>query len=576
MITCPKCGTKNNDNFNCCYNCGTSLTDDIGDDEIIAPAETEAYDEAEDIFNRKSREDADSKSDLSLTKASKHSNDDKQDDDVFNSVYSSSAYRNQHTTVNTSKKKVSSYKTTEPETAKRSDIRVNKMAILLLFLVVMVLVVWGTVSLLNKWFGGPISEATPTPQTTVTPAPTPTALPSGLVVSDFSYTPEYNSETKDKTFDISILTNGTKLFIMGKEYEVNDGVLSIKLSEFEIYSYCKPSHAMQKDESFTAKFNIIIQKDGFNNAVYEAQIENVQMPLVPFELLTPTELTATVYKTATEVSFKTLPGSRVRIYINDTDVTDTDFDKTTGIFKRVIQTPISNERYRYMIELESEEYQTRTIILDLARSADHDPNAEIKLELERYFFEATTDGLITVKGTYTGPKDDLRFVSKNTNASRLSLVSINFSNDGEGHFEAVLKSEFHGTMEVVAECMADYGVNDTFYIRNLTLGDITTKAQGVKGLYNVLFDKATDGSTYVLGFNTYGEDKATVKEIIETKSGKALIVNITPSAENETLVYVEIFSDAFTKKVGDRVKIFVTKSGLYNDEMPKFLANIIY
>ena len=57
MIICSRCGTKNNDNFNCCYNCGAPLNknsepaNEYKDEEsIIAPIPDETDVELSDSY----------------------------------------------------------------------------------------------------------------------------------------------------------------------------------------------------------------------------------------------------------------------------------------------------------------------------------------------------------------------------------------------------------------------------------------------------------------------------------------------------------------------------------------------
>ena len=78
MIICPRCGTKNNDNFNCCYNCGNPLNK-----------------QSEEIENEEQEEEILPQDDQEIEDSS----------DSIGSVYSSSAYRNQQTTVRTSSKR---------------------------------------------------------------------------------------------------------------------------------------------------------------------------------------------------------------------------------------------------------------------------------------------------------------------------------------------------------------------------------------------------------------------------------------------------------------------------------------
>lgn len=561
MIICPRCGTKNNDNFNCCYNCGTPLNkqsnskDEGHEDEasIYEPEQEEIYDAPVENEPEEYTEEQDEY-------------DDSSEKDEISSVYSSSAYRNQQTIVSPSSKKSG----TSPKTPKkkRNEVYLSRAIALAVVLLIIIIVIWGTIKLLDHWFSGPIKPSdTPSPDIS-------THDPYELYADVFSY-----SDTDingDKFFKVAVQTNGDKVFVMNKEYQVEKGEASMILTQYDIYRTYRPSY-IQKGEKFDAEIPVTVRKEGLSDYTYKFTLKDITTPMVPFELINPTDLNAIVYKTTTTISFQTQSGSR--IYINGDEFTDTNFNSDSGIFSMDILTPPSEDPYRYEVTIESDEYLTRTFLYELTRSSDHDPEQTKVLELDNILWTAGADNTVKITGKFTGAQADLQFYGVNT--QRVTTQSITFDEDGNGSFEAVLECTLLGWTEILVECKTDLGIHETIYVKNLSdslggIKKITTTSWGINSNYNDLAKDETKyaGQWFVIGLKLNSEDSAVIKDITKVETGYALTVNITPSKDYETLIWVELCTDTFTKNVGDKVKIFANRSLSY-EGMPRFLA-IVY
>lgn len=547
MIICPRCGTKNNDNFNCCYNCGNPLNK-----------------QSEEIENEEQEEEILPQEDQEIEDSS----------DSIGSVYSSSAYRNQQTTVRTSSKRDSN---PQPPQKKKNEVALSRAVAIAVIALVAVIVVWGTIKLLDNMFSGPV---TPSPSPT---APSTSHDPTLLYADVFSL-----SDTDingDKFFKITVQTNGDKVYVMNNEYPVTNGEASLQLTQYDIYCTYRPSQ-VKVGEKFDVEIPIKIKKDGFDDYTYNFEVKNITTPMVPMELISPTDLIATVYKSVTTISFKTLPGCEV--FINGENYTADNFDSETGIFKKEILTPPQADPYRYEIRIESNEFLTRTVYYELTRSTGHDPDQKTVLELDKIIYDAKEDNTVRVTGTFTGAKEDLTFYCINEPSkdnTSVKVLSINFNEDGNGDFEAILECTTLGCSEIMVECRTDLGIHQTIYVRNLSenLGGINkfyTTSQGVNARYaDIVGNNNYAGWKFVIGgYGVGSEDRAKVAAIKKIETGYAIAVNITPSKETETLVWVELLSDTFNKKVGDTIKIYATRSLSHSDtsicdgDMPRFLA----
>lgn len=542
MIICPRCGTKNNDNFNCCYNCGNPLNK-----------------QSEEIENEEQEEEILPQEDQEIEDSS----------DSIGSVYSSSAYRNQQTTVRTSSKRDSN---PQPPKKKKNEVALSRAVAIAVIALVAVIVVWGTIKLLDNMFSGPI---TPSPSPT---APSTSHDPTLLYADVFSL-----SDTDingDKFFKITIQTNGDKVHVMKNEYPVTNGEASLQLTQYDIYCTYRPGQ-VKKGEKFDVEIPITITREGFEDYTYNFRIADITTPMVPMELRSPTDLIATVYKTRTTLSFKALPGCEV--FINGENYTADNFNSETGIFTMEILTPPQTDPYRYEIKIESNEYLTRTVYYELTRSTGHDPEQKTSLELDKIIYEAKDDNTVKVTGTFTGAQEDLTFYSVNN--VPINVLSVNFNEDGSGAFEAVLECAKLCWAEIMIECRTDFGIHETIYVKNLSeslggIGKVYTSSQGVNSHYSKLSGSKDyyAGWNFIIGYGIGSEDKAKVAAIKKVETGYAIAVNITPSKETETLVWVELLSDTFNKKVGDTIKIYATRSLSHSDtsicdgDMPRFLA----
>lgn len=542
MIICPRCGTKNNDNFNCCYNCGNPLNK-----------------QSEEIENQEQEEEILPQEDQEIEDSS----------DSIGSVYSSSAYRNQQTTVRTSSKRDSN---PQPPKKKKNEVALSRAVAIAVIALVAVIVVWGTIKLLDNMFSGPV---TPSPSPT---APSTSHDPTLLYADVFSL-----SDTDingDKFFRITVQTNGDKVYVMNKEYPVTNGEASFQLTQYDIYCTYRPSQ-VKVGEKFDVEIPIKVKRDGFDDYTHSLPIKNITTPMVPMELISPTDLIATVYKSITTISFKTLPGCEV--FINGENYTADNFDSETGIFKIDIRTTPQADPYRYEIRIESNEFLTRTVYYELTRSTGHDPDQKTVLELDKIIYEAKDDNTVKITGTFTGAQEDLTFYSVNN--VPINVLSVNFNEDGSGAFEAVLECAKLCWAEIMVECRTDFGIHETIYVKNLSeslggINKVCTSSWGVNGHYSKLVGSKDyqGGTNFVIGHGYNGEDKAKVAAIKKIETGYAIAVNITPSKETETFVWVELLSDTFNKKVGDTIKIYATRSLSHSDtsicdgDMPRFLA----
>ena len=568
MIICPRCGTKNNDNFNCCYNCGTPLNKQSNTKKEGQEDEAATYEqEQEEIY------DAPVENEPEEYSEEPDEYDDSSEDEDISSVYSSSAYRNQQTIISPSSKKNG----TSPKTPKkkRNEVYLNRAIALAVLLLVIIIAIWGTIKLLDHWFSGPIKPTdTPTPDVA-------THDPYELNAKVFSH---YDTDINgDKFFKVTVQTNGDKVFIMNKEYPVENGEVSMILTQYDIYRTYRPSY-IQKGEKFDAEIPVTVRKEGYQDYTYKFTLKDITTPMVPFELISPTDFNAIVYKTSTTISFQTQSGSR--IYINGDEFTDTNFNSDSGIFSMDILTPPSEDPYRYEVTIESDEYLTRTFLYELTRSSDHDPEQTKVLELDNILWTAGADNTVKITGKFTGAQADLQFYGVNT--QRVETLSITFDEDGNGSFEAVLKCTLFGWAEILVECRTDLGIHETIYVQNMSVAlaatvdpdpkktpmtIYTTRCWGINSNYNELVKDETKyaGQRFVIGLKLNSEDSAVIKDITKVETGYALTVNITPSKDYETLIWVELCTDTITKNVGDKVKIFANRSLSY-EGMPRFLA----
>lgn len=569
MIICPRCGTKNNDNFNCCYNCGNPLNKQT--EEIVREEQEEVTEQ--DVITESQNDN--SSEDNYGEYFEQEAQEDLSDDTP--SAYSSSAYRNQQTVIHIPKKTNNAGK--KPK--KKNEVYISKAVAWIVIGIVIIIVVWGMIKLMDSMFDKPVTPS-PTPV-----QPTRTLDPTQLDANIYSYAD--TDINGDKFFKLYIETTGSKVYIMNKEYTVENGAVSLELTEYDIYCTYRPSY-IQQGEKFDAEIPVLIKKDGFADYTKMFQLKDISTPTVPMELLYPTDLSATIYKTKTTLSFKTLPGSE--IYINDENYTKSNFDDATGVFSLDILTPPQDDPYRYKITIESNEFSSRTVYYELVRSTGHDPDQKTILELDKLIYEVNADNTVKVTGTFTGAQGDLRFYRANTSGTSnntLELVSVTFNEDGNGSFVAVLKCTLLGWTEVVVECATDLGINETIYVKNLNEGidKVTSGSWGINSNYDKLAASTDNhgGQYFVIGYGNKNEPKAKVVAVKKTEIGYALAVDIDPNRSlnsEERLVWVELLSDTCTYKVGDFLKIFATRSLSYTDKdisaetMPRFLAIKIY
>ena len=196
--------------------------------------------------------------------------------------------------------------------------------------------------------------------------------------------------------------------------------------------------------------------------------------------------------------------------------------------------------------------------------------------MDNILWTAGADNTVKITGKFTGAQADLQFYGVNT--QRVTTQSITFDEDGNGSFEAVLECTLLGWTEILVECKTDLGIHETIYVKNLSdslggIKKIRTTSWGINSNYNYLAKDETKyaGQWFVIGLKLNSEDSAVIKDITKVETGYALTVNITPSQDYETLIWVELCKDTFTKNVGDKVKIFANRSLSY-EGMPRFLA----
>lgn len=206
MIVCQHCGTKNNDNFNCCYNCGTPLpkkSSTSSENEKkpkIMPFDYSDHDEDEDIILEENdiepNDDAptgDSDgSDFDETDYPEQENDYTDYED-----YTSAAYEDDKGKTQVLRKGSTSPKTSSNKKPKY-EVNLSKLIPVLALVLVGIFVIWGTCKLLDSIFDS-------------TPGTTPTPPVVNLKESDFDTDALVYSEldgNSNKVFTFNISTSG--------------------------------------------------------------------------------------------------------------------------------------------------------------------------------------------------------------------------------------------------------------------------------------------------------------------------------------------------------------------------------
>lgn len=574
MIVCQNCGTKNNDNFNCCYNCGTplpkktpTLTSENNKKPKIMPLVYSIDDEdnEDDIQNNKEEteltEDApvfesDSFDDIDEENYSENENLDLDDDNEETASYYSAAYEDEKSNTIIAKK----HKSQTKQSAKnpKYEINLSKLIPALALVFVALIVIWGTGKLLDNIF-----ESTPGS------SPTPPVYSqlesdfntSALVYSDFD-------SSGNKVFTVNINTEGETVMILNQTYNVVDGIVSVAVTEFDIYRNYRPS-GIQSGQTFDTKMPVTISKSGYKDYKYNVEVQGVSTPSVPYTLLSPSAEKTDIYSTATTISFQT--EKDCSIYINGTDYTDEYFDRSTGIFSITINTPISDNPYRFNVRIESADYMTREIELEFIRTQSWDPNAKPEIKVDKAVWETNEDCTVTITGTFKGNPEDLSFVERYSSSSAVELISLTVSDDGSGRFEAVVKSNKLGWADVSVECKTNLDYTDSIYIKCLSnsLGGytkFTTSSKDVLDNYDAIKGNSYKGDKFV----TYGSHYAVIKSVEKTELGCAFYATLNNGTE-EQLIYVETCTETFTFEAGRAVTVFGNLCG-NKDGVPRIIA----
>lgn len=564
MIVCQHCGTKNNDNFNCCYNCGTPLpkkSSTSSDNEKkpkIMPFDYSDHDEDEDIILEENDIELSNEtpvdempSEFDETDYSEQENDYTDYED-----YTSAAYEDDKGKTTVLRKGSVSPKTSQNKKSKY-EVNLSKLIPVLALVLVGIFVIWGTGKLFDRIFDS-------------TPGTTPTPPVVNLKESDFNtealvYSDLDNNSNKVFTFNIS--TNGESVMVLNKSYQVVDGFVSVDISELDIYKNYRPSN-IQAGQTFTTKVPVTVTKDGYKDYKYEVEVQGISTPLVPYTLISPKFEVTDIYTSATTISFQTEKDSK--IYINGTDYTTADyFDVATGVFSITISTPLADNPYRYVVRIEASEYMSREIELEFSRTQSWDPNADPEVKVDKTVWETNDDCTVTITGTFKGNPDDLSFVERYSQTA-VELVSLTMSDDGSGRFEAVVKSNKLGWAEVSVECKTNLDYTDTIYIKCLSseLGGytkFTTSSKDVLGNYDKL-SSGYKGDKFV----TYGKNYAIIKSVEKTELGYAFYATLNNGTEDQ-LIYVETCAETFTFEAGRAITVF---GNLYGDKdgVPRFIA----
>lgn len=566
MIVCQHCGTKNNDNFNCCYNCGTPLpkkSSTSSENEKkpkIMPFDYSDHDEDEDIILEKNEiepnddtptGDSDG-SDFDETDYPEQENDYTDYED-----YTSAAYEDDKGKTQVLRKGGTSPKTSSNKKPKY-EVNLSKLIPVLALVLVGIFVMWGTCKLLDSIFDS-------------TPGTTPTPPVVNLKESDFDTDALVYSEldgNSNKVFTFNISTSGESVMVLNKSYQVVDGFVSVDISELDIYKNYRPSN-IQEGQSFTTKVPVTVTKTGYKDYKYEIEVQGVSTPLVPYTLISPKFEVTDIYTSATTISFQTEKDSK--IYINGADYTTTDyFDVSTGIFSITLSTPLNDNPYRYVVRIEASEYMSREIELEFSRTQSWDPNADPEVNVDKIIWETNDDCTVTITGTFKGNPEDLSFVERYSQTA-IELVSLTMSDDGSGRFEAVVKSNKLGWAEVSVECKTNLDYTDTIYIKCLAseLGGytkFTTSSKDVLDNYDKLGSNSYKGDKFV----TYGKKYAIIKSVEKTELGYAFYATLNNGTEDQ-LIYVETCAETFTFEADRAVTVF---GNLYGDKdgVPRFIA----
>lgn len=578
MIVCQNCGTKNNDNFNCCYNCGTPLPKNAPAKEVKEESEEKkprimplVYDddEVEEIEEIEDVEEAEAlDEDIAL-----ESEDDAQEysDEAYEQEEYAEPVEEEDTdgafytpTYVAPRPKASAPKKKKPAQQKdaRFEINISKLIKWLVLILLALMCFFGVKALLNKLFGG-------TPGTN--PSPTPSASSAPLNTSDFDTEAhvfsEYDSDG-NKIFTVEIFTTGAKVAVLNNEYDVVDGKVTVSVSELDVYRMYRPSD-VQAGQTFDTKMPIVVMKQGYQDYTYEVTINGVATPMAPYELLSPSAERVNIYSTNTTISFKVDTASKV--FINNQDYTQMGLDASTGVFSLTLTTAIAEEPHRYKVKIETPGYMTREIVFELTRTQSWDPDAEPTIEMDQNIWTADDNALVTVRGTFMGNPDDLVFIDRyqKSNTVGVEVVSLTFSDTGDGRFEAVLKCNKLGWIDVSVECSTNLDYTDSILVQCLssTLGGFDKYATSCK---DVLDNYNRLGSYNGDRFVTYGSKYAIITEIVESENGYAFYATLNGGTEDQR-IYVETCKDAFTYEVGRKVVVHGNLCG-NKDGVPRFIA----
>lgn len=576
MIVCQHCGTKNNDNFNCCYNCGTPLPKKksvpFADEEKkpnIMPG-SHSYDTDDEVVSDDEFENEPTLNDEMFENEQNVDFDENEgdNDEEFYSEpeeteetasYSSAAYEEdvKGRTVISTKSQYSKNK----KSGKKSKYEVNlsKLVQILALVFIALIIIWGMGKLLDHIF-----ESTPG----VTPSPTAPSLQQSNFNTDDNYIISFD-DNGNKVFNISIQTSGDTVSVLNKVYTVENGMTAISISELDVYKNYRPSN-IQVGQTFDTNIPIIVSKEGYEDYKYEVELQGISTPSVPYTLVSLKSEKTDIYKNNTVISFVTERNSRV--YINGTDYTEEYFNASTGVFSITIVTPIAEGTYKYNVRIESDDYMTREIEFELSRKQLwEDPDLAPEISVDKYIWETNDESLVTITGTFKGNPDDLAFVEKYSSAA-VELVSLNVSDDDRGSFEAVIKSNKLGWAEVSVECKTNLDYATTVYIKCLSkeLGGyskFTTSSKDVLTNYSALGgNNAYKGDRFV----TYGSNYAIITSVEKTELGYAFYATLNNGTEDQ-LIYVETFMDAFTFEAGRKVTIFGNLYG-NKDGVPRIIA----
>ena len=574
MIVCQNCGTKNNDNFNCCYNCGTPLPKNIpakevkeeteekkprimplvyNDDEVdeteIEEIDEETEIEAEDEYQEYSEQEA-----YEQEEYAQPVDDDNKDEAFYTPTYVAPRPK----TAAPQKKKPVQQKDA------RFEINISKLIKWLVLILLALMCFFGVKALLNRLFGGtPGTNPTPTPPASSTPLNTSDFDTEALVFSEYD-------DNGNKVFTIEIFTTGSKVAVLNNEYDVVEGKVSVSVSELDVYRMYRPSD-VQAGQTFDTKMPIVVMKQGYQDYAYEVTINGVATPMVPYELISPSAERVNIYSSNTTISFKVDPTSK--IFINNQDYTDMGLDASTGVFSLTLTTVIAEEPHRYKVKIETPGYMTREIIFELTRTQSWDPDAEPTIEMDQVIWTADNNALVTVRGTFMGNPDDLTFIDRyqKSNTVGVELVSITFSDTGDGRFEAVLKCNKLGWIDVSVECSTNLDYTDSILVQCLssTLGGFDKYATSCKDVLDN-YSKLTSNSLMGDRFVTYGSKYAIITEIVETENGYAFYATLNGGKADQR-IYVETCKDAFTYEVGRKVVVHGNLCG-NKDGVPRFIA----